>query len=106
MTSIQKRIEDLRKLIRNYDAAYYGRGESLVSDYDYDRLYHELEKLEQAHPEFDSPDSPGKRIGNDLTKEFPKVRHATPMMSIDNTYSADEVREWVARCEKLLPGEK
>lgn len=106
MTSIQKRIEDLRKLIRNYDAAYYGRGESLVSDREYDSLYHELEKLEQGHPEFDSPDSPAKRIGNDLTKEFPKVRHATPMMSIDNTYSADEVREWVERCEKLLSGQQ
>ena len=102
----KKRIEEFREYIRNYDAAYYRRGESLVSDKEYDRLYHELEKLEQAHPEFDSPESPTKRVGNDLTKEFPKVRHATPMMSIDNTYSADEVREWVARCEKLFPGEK
>ena len=106
MTSIQKRIEDLRKLIRNYDAAYYGRGESLISDKEYDSLYHELEKLELSHPEIDSPDSPTRRVGNDLTKEFPKVRHATPMMSIDNTYSADEVREWVERCERLFPREK
>jgi DNA ligase (NAD+) len=106
MNPINKRIDNLRKLIRKYDTAYYGRGESLVSDSEYDTLYHELEQLEQEHPGFDSPDSPTKRVGNDLTKEFPKVRHAAPMMSIDNTYSAHEVREWVERCEKLLPEKK
>jgi DNA ligase (NAD+) len=106
MNSIQKKIEDLRTRIRTYDAAYYGRGESLVSDKEYDGLYHDLLDLEKAHPEYDSPDSPTRRVGNDLTKEFPKVRHATRMMSIDNTYSADDVREWAGRCEKLLPGQK
>jgi DNA ligase (NAD+) len=104
MNPFQKRIKDLRTLIRRYDAAYYGRGESLVSDKEYDGLYRELEKLEREHPEFDAPDSPTKRVGNDLAREFPKVKHATPMMSIDNTYSEEEVREWVARCEKFLPG--
>lgn len=106
MNPVKNKIESLRKLIRHYDAAYYGRGESLVSDKEYDGLYKELERLEKEHPEFDSPDSPTKRVGNDLTKEFTKVRHAAPMMSIDNTYSEDEVREWVGRCEKLLPGRK
>ena len=106
MNPAHKRIEELRKLLRKYDAAYYGRGESLVSDKEYDDLYHELEKLEREHPEFDSPDSPTKRVGVDLTKEFPKVRHTVPMMSIDNTYSEAELREWAARCERLLPGEK
>jgi DNA ligase (NAD+) len=106
MNPVQKQLDHLRRRIRTYDAAYYGRGESLVSDKEYDGLYRELEKLEHEHPEFDAPDSPTKRVGNDLTKEFPKVRHATPMMSIDNTYSEKEVREWVERCEKLLPGEK
>lgn len=106
MTSPYHRIEELRLLIRRYDAAYYGRSESLVSDKEYDDLYRELAELERAHPEFDAPDSPTKRIGNDLSGEFSKVRHSTPMMSIDNTYSEDDVREWVARCAKLLPGEK
>jgi DNA ligase (NAD+) len=105
MNPAHNRIAELRELIRRYDAAYYGRGESPVSDKEYDDLYRELLELEKAHPEFDSPDSPTRRVGNDLTKEFAKVRHSVPMMSIDNTYSEDEVREWVARCGKLLPGQ-
>jgi DNA ligase (NAD+) len=99
---IKQKIENLRKLINTYDQAYYGRGESLVSDKDYDTLYLELVNLEKDHPECDSPDSPTKRVGNDLTKEFPKVAHAIPMMSIDNTYSEDEVRSWVERLEKSI----
>jgi DNA ligase (NAD+) len=101
-----QRIEELRRLIRRYDAAYYGRGESLVSDKIYDDLYHELEALELEHPECESPDSPTRRVGNDLTKDFPKIHHAVPMMSIDNTYDETALREWAARCERLLPGEK
>jgi DNA ligase (NAD+) len=106
MSDANNRIEELRKKIRLYDAAYYGRGESLISDKEYDDLYHELEKLEQEYPQFETSDSPTKRVGNDLKKEFPKVRHTVPMMSIDNTYSEEEVREWVERCNKLLPGKK
>ena len=106
MNQIQKKTEDLRNLIRRYDAAYYGRDESLVSDKEYDELYKELEKLEREHPEFGAADSPTKRVGNDLTKEFAKVPHAVPLMSIDNTYSETEVCGWVERCEKLLPGKK
>ncbi|MBN1129180.1 MAG: NAD-dependent DNA ligase LigA [Chitinispirillaceae bacterium] len=105
MNSTEQKIMALRQRIRKYDAAYYGRGESLVSDKEYDACYRELLELEATHPEFDSPDSPTRRVGNDLTREFPKVRHSFPMMSIDNTYSADEVREWVERCEKMLPGQ-
>lgn len=106
MRSEKDRIDELRILIRKYDAAYYGGNESLISDKEYDELYKELKALEQKNPQFDSPDSPTKRIGNDLTKEFPKVTHRIPMMSIDNTYSEDEVKEWVARCERALPGVK
>ena len=106
MSNIENTLKELREKIRRYDAAYYGRGESLISDKEYDDLYHELEKLEREHPEFDTPDSPTKRVGSDLIKEFTKVKHSVPMMSIDNTYSAEEVREWVERCEKLLPGKK
>lgn len=105
MDPILSRIESLRTLIRSYDTAYYSRGVSLVSDKEYDEVYHELERLEAENPSFDSPDSPTRRVGNDLTKEFVKVRHTTPMMSIDNTYSEADVREWVARCGKLLPGQ-
>jgi DNA ligase (NAD+) len=106
MQPTRERIEKLRALIRRCDAAYYGRGESPVSDQEYDGLYRELERLEKEHPEFDAPDSPTKRVGSDLTREFPKVRHVTPMMSIDNTYSEEEVREWVERCGKHLFGKE
>jgi DNA ligase (NAD+) len=104
VNSPEQKILALRQRIREYDAAYYSRGESLISDREYDHLYRELLDLENAHPEFDSPDSPTRRVGNDLTKEFAKVRHTVPMMSIENTYSEEEVKEWVERCEKLLPG--
>jgi len=100
------RIMELRNLIRKYDAAYYGRGESLISDHDYDKLYHELEELEKANPEYQTLDSPTQRVGSDLTKEFPKAAHAIPMMSIDNTYSEQELMEWVSRVQKSLQGEK
>jgi len=106
MDQVQRRIDDLRNLIRKYDAAYYGCGESLISDQEYDALYRELSDLEQKYPQYDSPDSPTKRIGSDLTKEFPKVAHRVPMMSIDNTYSEDEVREWVRRLQRSLPDER
>lgn len=105
MNSIQQKIEHLRNLIRTYDAAYYGRGESLISDSEYDHLYHELENLEKENPQFITQDSPTQRVGNDLTKEFPKVAHSVPMMSIDNTYSENELRDWVERLQRSLPGE-
>ncbi|MDO5576220.1 MAG: NAD-dependent DNA ligase LigA, partial [Fibrobacter sp.] len=106
MSLVEDRINELRNLIRKYDAAYYGHGESMVSDLDYDKLYHELQSLEKANPEFQTPDSPTQRVGSDLTKEFPKVNHAVPMMSIDNTYSEPELLEWVLRVQKSLYGEQ
>jgi len=106
MKSPQERIEELRALIRTYDAAYYGRGESLISDQQYDSLYRELVDLENAYPQLKSADSPTQRVGSDLVKEFPKVAHRIPMMSIDNTYSEEELREWVERITRSLPNEK
>jgi DNA ligase (NAD+) len=101
---IKTHIDSLRQQIRQYDTAYYAHGQSLVSDKQYDDLYRELVDLERKHPEFDSPDSPTKRVGNDLTKEFTKVQHHIPMMSIDNTYSEEELCEWIDRLGKLLDG--
>ncbi len=100
-----QRAEELRSLIRTYDYAYYGKNQSLVSDAEYDRLYRELVEIENSHPELATADSPTRRIGSDLTPEFPKARHTIPMMSIDNTYSADELHDWIARIGRQLPGE-
>lgn len=96
----QSRINQLRSLIRKYDASYYGRGESLISDKEYDELYHELVELEKKYPAYITPDSPTQRIGNDLTKEFAKVEHSVPMMSIENTYSEEELNQWIERTQK------
>jgi len=101
----KRRIDELRDLINKYNAAYYGRAESLVSDGEYDALFAELANLEKIYPEYDSTDSPTRRIGNDLTKSFHKVTHSVPMMSIDNTYSGEDVSDWVGRVEKALDGE-
>lgn len=99
---MKNRINELYRLIRKYDAAYYGRGESLITDKEYDSLYRELIELEKKYPPLADPDSPTKRVGNDLTKEFTKVDHSVPMMSIENTYSAEELLEWIERTRKNI----
>jgi DNA ligase (NAD+) len=105
MADVSARIAELRNKIRELDAAYYGRGESLVSDKEYDSLYADLVRFEEQHPRLITPDSPTRRVASDLTTGFAKVKHAVPMMSIDNTYSEAEVREWVERVRKLLGNE-
>jgi DNA ligase (NAD+) len=105
MADSSSTLSNLREKIRSCDAAYYGRGESLISDKEYDELYRRLVTLEQQHPGLVTPDSPTQRVASDLTKEFAKIRHAVPMMSIENTYSEPEVREWIERVQKLLPGQ-
>ena len=91
--------------IRRHDRAYYVEAQPTVSDREYDQLYRELLDLEAAHPELRTPDSPSQRVGGEPIDGFETVRHAVPMMSLDNTYSQEEVREFVERVQKLLPGE-
>ena len=102
----QKRIADLRQRIRHHDYLYYVEARPEISDFDYDKLYAELKKLEEQHPDLVTPDSPTQRVGGKPVKEFKSVRHGVPMMSLDNTYSVDELREFDNRVHKLLPGEK
>ena len=106
MSDANNRIEELRKKIRLYDAAYYGRSESLISDKEYDDLYAELVGLERKHSELVASDSPTQRIAGDSTEEFAKVQHTSPMMSIENTYAKEDVRAWIDRIQGLLPEEK
>ena len=106
MTETSRDIDELRNKIRRYDAAYYGRGESLISDREYDELYARLKSLEERFPELASPDSPTKRIASELSAGFPKVKHDIPMMSIENTYDEAECTEWISRVQRLLPEEK
>ena len=101
----QQRHARLVEEIRRHDRAYYVEVEPTVSDRDYDKLYRELLDLETAHPELRTADSPSQRVGGAPIDGFETVRHAVPMMSLDNTYSQAEMREFVVRVQKLLPGE-
>ncbi|MDP6252445.1 MAG: NAD-dependent DNA ligase LigA [Verrucomicrobiota bacterium] len=95
----------LAEAIRRHDRAYYVEVQPAISDQEYDRIYRELLDLEAAHPELRTNDSPSQRVGGAPIDGFETVRHAVPMMSLDNTYSQEEVREFVVRVQKLLPGE-
>jgi len=99
-------IKRLRDEIRRHDTLYYVENTPVISDGEYDRLYRKLVDLEKAHPELITPDSPTQRIGGQPTAAFASVTHAVPMFSMDNTYSADELREWDARVRRGLGGEK
>jgi DNA ligase (NAD+) len=92
--------------IRRHDHAYYVEAKPVISDRDYDRLYRELLDLEKKFPDFVTPDSPSQRVSEKPMTEFKSVRHAVPMMSLDNTYSQKELRDFVKRVQKLLPDEK
>jgi DNA ligase (NAD+) len=102
----KKRHAQLVEEIRRHDRAYYVEARPVISDQEYDRLYHELLDLEKEFPDLATPDSPSHRVGGAPLSEFQSVRHAVPMMSLDNTYSQEEVRDFVKRVQKLLPDEK
>lgn len=99
----QQRIEELRKLIREHDYNYYILAQPVVSDYDFDQLLNELIQLENANPQFITPDSPTQRVGSDLTKEFKPVEHKIPMLSLSNTYSESELIDFDRRVREGLP---
>jgi len=102
----KKRIAELRDQIRRYDHLYHVEAKSEISDFEYDKLYAELKTLEEQFPVLVTPDSPTQRGSGQPLKEFKSVRHAVPMMSLDNTYNIEELREFDARVHKLLPDEK
>ena len=101
----QARHAELADQIRRHDHAYYVQARPAISDHEYDRLYRELKELETGFPELVTPDSPTQRVGGQPLKEFKQVRHLEPMLSLDNTYSREDVREFVHRVQRLLPGE-
>jgi len=104
---VEKRIEDLRDKIREHDYKYYVLFEPTISDQEYDKLVKELEKLEDENPDLVTPDSPTQRVGKDLTKHFKPVQHIVPMLSLANTYNADELYDFDRRVKDgLLKGEK
>src|SRR5687768_12351213 len=101
-TSPAQRIKQLRDEINRHNALYYQDARPEISDREFDKLLAELIELERQHPELITPDSPTQRVGGDVQTELRPVRHAVPMMSIDNTYSEDEVRAFHERVRKGL----
>ncbi len=103
---VEKQINELRERIRYHDRKYYVENERDISDHEYDSLMKELEKLEAGHPALITSDSPTQRVGAEPRKEFPTVRHRIPMLSISNTYSANELEQFDTRVRKLLGEER
>lgn len=106
MTKIKKRVKQLRAEINEHNYRYYVLDAPVISDAQYDKLLRELQGLEKAHPELVTPDSPTQRVGAAPAKQFGKVRHKVPMLSMDNAFSETEVRDWHERVRKGLATDK
>jgi DNA ligase (NAD+) len=100
------RIEELRSRIAHHDRLYYEKAKPEISDREYDALYRELVDLERAQPELLTPDSPTQKVGGRPQGAFAQVSHLVPMQSLDNTYSEEEITDFVERLQRLLPGEE
>ena len=103
---IKKRIEELRQELIRHNKKYYVDNKPEVSDQEYDRLMDELKKLEEAYPESVTPDSPTQKVGGEAIKEFRTIEHKAPMLSIDNTYSPEEIIKFDERVKKNLEVDK
>jgi DNA ligase (NAD+) len=108
MTHAQARARhaELTEDIRKHDHLYYVEAKPVISDREYDRLYDDLLELEREFPELATPDSPSQRVGGKPLSEFKSSRHLAPMMSLDNTYSQEEMRAFVERVRKPMPNEE
>ncbi len=102
MEEIKQKIEQLRRDIDKYNYQYYVLAKPEISDFDFDQKLKELEKLEAGHPEYHDPASPTQRVGSDLSANFVQVEHAYPMLSLSNTYSEEEIREFYNRTARAL----
>nr|MBE6191171.1 NAD-dependent DNA ligase LigA [Rikenellaceae bacterium] len=96
----RERVEILRKTLERHNYLYYVENNPEISDFEFDQLMHELQALEAAHPEWDDPNSPTRRVGSDLTSEFQTVEHRFPMLSLGNTYSLEELHDFIERIER------
>src|ERR1019366_6878795 len=98
---LEKKIEALREKIRHHEHLYYVLDNPEISDAEYDKLMQQLKDLEKEHPALVTPDSPTQRVGGKPREGFVKVRHSTPMLSLDNTYNEEELRDWERRVHEL-----
>src|SRR5436853_6361383 len=100
------RIETLRRDITEHNRRYYEEAAPSISDREYDQFYRELAELEKKYPQFARENSPTRRVGGQPLKQFAQITHRVPMLSLDNTYSVEELLEFYARITRLLPHEK
>jgi len=98
---IRSGIEDLRNCLRFHEHRYYVLNDPLISDYEYDSLYKLLEKFEEQNPYAVTKDSPTQRVGKGLVKDFPKVQHLVPMLSLENSYNAKDLVDWDRKAKEL-----
>ena len=103
MKQVQEEISKLVSLLNKYSYDYYVEDNSQISDTEYDTLYKQLEKLEENHPEYILENSPTQRVGDRVLDEFEKITHKVPMLSLSNTFSTEDLRDFDARISKLVP---
>jgi DNA ligase (NAD+) len=99
--AVARKIEKLREELRRHEHLYYVLDQPAISDAEYDALMNELKKLEAAHPELVTPDSPTQRVGGKPAEGFKKAQHSRPMLSLDNAYNAEELADWDRRVHEL-----
>ncbi|MCB0479079.1 MAG: NAD-dependent DNA ligase LigA [Crocinitomicaceae bacterium] len=102
MEEIQKKIAALSEELEQHNYNYYVLSNPTISDFEFDQKLKELEALEKQYPQFADPNSPTKRVGGDITKNFQTIKHKTPMLSLSNTYSKEEIIEWEERVNKVI----
>lgn len=105
MKQVQEEISKLVSLLNKYSYDYYVEDNPQISDTEYDTLYKQLEKLEENHPEYILENSPTQRVGDKVLDEFEKITHEVPMLSLSNTFSTEDLRDFDARVSKLVPGQ-
>ena len=103
MKQVQEEISKLVSLLNKYSYDYYVEDNPQISDTEYDTLYKQLEKLEENHPEYILENSPTQRVGDRVLDEFEKITHKVPMLSLSNTFSTEDLRDFDARISKLVP---
>jgi DNA ligase (NAD+) len=103
LAAVTQRLHELREAIHLHQYQYYVENRPSLSDAEYDVLYHELQALEATYPQLITPDSPTQRVGGQPAEGFAAVQHLAPMLSLDNAMNADDLREFAARLQRLLP---
>lgn len=101
LETVKNKTEDLRNCLRFHEYRYYVQNDPLISDFEYDTLYKLLEKFEKENPDAVTPDSPTQRVGKGLIKDFPKTQHLVPMLSLENSYNAEDLLDFDRKAREL-----